>query len=79
MCKFLNIPLELKEIWKTDDAMVWSHYDCLVVRMCQKAYNETKQSQQLLLAGPRVGSFPAKFCDGSVCGKDCSEKNFEDN
>ena len=36
---------------KTTDAMVQSQHDCIVVRNCQEAYVEAKQSEQCVSAG----------------------------
>ena len=48
MCKILNISMEVKKDVgeETTDAMVMSQHDCMVVRTCQKAYVEARQSVQ---------------------------------
>ena len=46
---------------KTTDAMVYSQHDCMVVRICQEAYVEARQSIQYVAAGHWSKSFQASF------------------
>ena len=48
---------------KTIDAMVQSLHDCMVVRICQKAYVEARQGVQWISAGHWSRSFQASFRD----------------
>ena len=59
------------------DAMVQSHHDCMVVRVCQKWYVEAQQSVQFVSDGPRDRSFPTSFLDASECLDHHSEENIE--
>ena len=67
MGKTLNTPMEVKKKLgqKTTDAMVQSQHECMVVRICQKAYVEALQSAQFVSDGHRIGSFQTSFCDTS--------------
>ena len=80
MCKILNIPMEVKKdmVKKTIDARAYSQHDCLVVRICQKAYVEERQSVQWVSAGHWGRSFQASFPDSSECSDHRCEENFQD-
>ena len=45
MCKILNIPMEVKNIWARRRLMPWFRAN-MVVRVCQEAYVEARQSVQ---------------------------------
>ena len=61
---------------KTTDVMVQSQYDFMVVRVCQKAYNEAQQSVQCVSAGHLSRSFQTSFYNSSECSNHRSEENF---
>ena len=63
---------------KTTDAMVQSQHDCMVVRVCQKAYVEAQQSVQCVPAGHWIGNIQASFRNASECSEYRSEKNVQD-
>ena len=61
---------------ETTDAMVWSQSDCMVVRVCQEAYVEARQSVQCVSAGHWGRSFQASFRDSSECSDHRRKENF---
>ena len=63
---------------KTTDAMVPSQHDCMVVRVCQKAYVEAQQSGHCVSAGHLIGSFQASFRNALECSEYRSEKKVQD-
>ena len=48
---------------KTTNAMIQIQNDCLLVRVCQKAYIEQHQGVQIVLSGYMIRSFQASFRD----------------
>ena len=60
---------------KTTDAMVKSQHDCLVVRVCQKAYVEAQQNVQFVSDARRIGSFQTSFCNTLECSNNRSKEN----
>ena len=60
---------------KTTDAMIKSQHDCLVVRVCQKAYVEAQQNVQFVSDGRRIGSVQTSFCNTSECSNNRSKEN----
>ena len=61
---------------KTTDAMIQCQHDCMVVRVCQKAYVKAQQSVQCVSAGHWSRSFQASFCDSSECSSHRSKEDF---
>ena len=70
MCKILINPtkVEKNKGLETTDAMVQSQHDCLVLRVCPRAWVEAQHSVQFV--ANRLGSevFKRVFCDASKCG-----------
>ena len=62
---------------KTTDAMVYSQHDCMVVRICQEAYVEARQSIQYVAAGHWSKSFQASFCNSSECSDHRRKENLQ--
>ena len=63
---------------KTTDTMVQIQHDCMVVRVCQEAYVEARQSVQWISAGHWSRSFQASFRDSSECSDHRCKENFQD-
>ena len=77
MCNILNISMEVKKIWARRRLMPWFRAN-MVVRICQKAYVEERQSVQWVSAGNWGRSFQASFRDSSECSDHRCEENFQD-
>ena len=72
--KILIISMEVKKKWTRRRLMPRSQHDCLVFRVCQKAYVKTQPSVQLVPDSHKVESFQASFHNTSECSNYRSEK-----